>query len=209
VVESSAPKQRGRPFPKGVSGNPAGKPKRTRNRAIVLVESLLDADAEALAQAAIDLAKSGDVTALRLCLDRIAPPRRDRHVAFTLPPLDTATDALKATPALVEPVATGELTPSGAAEPSKLVEGFSRAVELHDIQQRLERLKAAQPRGGAMSKSVMARITRLESVEGGRQGAPLVASTEAEAETLRAMNPNGVIVITGVPRSSSRHGDAR
>ena len=145
MTENSRPKQgRGR-FQKGVSGNPAGKPKGTRNRTTLAVEALLDGDAEALTQTAIDLAKGGDVTALRLCLDRILPLRRDRHVPFALPALETAADSVKATAALVEAVAAGELTPSEAGELSKLVEGFSRAVDLHDIQQRLEKLEAAQP----------------------------------------------------------------
>ena len=75
-------------------------------------------------------------------MDRLLPVRRDRHVPFALPPLETASDAVKATAALVSAVAAGELTPAEAAELSKLVEGFSRAVDLHDVQTRLERLEA-------------------------------------------------------------------
>jgi len=78
-------------------------------------------------------------------MDRLLHVRRDRHVPFALPPLETAADAVKATAALVRAVAAGELTPTEAAELSKLVEGFSRAVDVHDIQTRLERLEAAQP----------------------------------------------------------------
>jgi len=77
-------------------------------------------------------------------MDRLLPVRRDRHVPFALPPLETAADAVKATAALVSAVAAGELTPAEAAELSKLVEGFSRAVDLHDIQTRLERLEAVK-----------------------------------------------------------------
>ncbi len=76
------------------------------------------------------------------------PARKDRHVPFELPKLETAADAVKATAAPVEAVAAGELTPSEAAELSKLIEGFSRAVDLHEIQQRLDRLEAAQQRPG-------------------------------------------------------------
>ena len=109
------------------------------------MEALLEGEGEALTRTAIDLAKGGDVPALRLCLDRLLPVRKDRHVPFALPKLETAADAVKATAALIEAVAAGELTPSEAGELSKLVEGFSRAVDLHDIQQRLEKLEAAQP----------------------------------------------------------------
>jgi hypothetical protein len=98
----------------------------------------------ALTRKAVDMALAGDGTALRLCMDRLMPARKDRHVPFALPKLETAADSVKAMAALVNAVAAGELAPSEAAELSKLVEGFSRAVDLHDIQQRLDRLEAAQ-----------------------------------------------------------------
>jgi len=60
-----------------------------------------------------------------------------------------------------------------------------------------------------MSKSIVTRIVRLESVGARQPGGLLVASTEAEAERLRAVNPKPLIIITGVPRSSSHDGDER
>ena len=55
-----------------------------------------------------------------------------------------------------------------------------------------------------MSKSVVARIVRLESAEGRKNGCILVATDDAEAERLRATNPTALIIVTGVPRSSFR-----
>src|SRR4051812_41800808 len=133
-------------FKPGQSGNPAGKAKGTRHRATLAAEALLDGEAEALTRKAVELAKSGDTVALRLCLDRILPARKDRHIPFSLPKLQTGADAVQATAALVQAVAAGELTPSEAAELSKLVESFSKAVELFDLEQRLEALEAAQQR---------------------------------------------------------------
>jgi hypothetical protein len=131
-------------FKPGQSGNPAGKAKGTRHRATRAAEVLLDGEAEALTRKAVEMALAGDTVAMRLCLDRILPARRDRHVPFTLPKLETAADAVQATAALVDGVAAGDLSPSEAAELSKLVESFSKAVELHEIQRRLENLEAAQ-----------------------------------------------------------------
>jgi hypothetical protein len=108
------------------------------------MEALLDGEAEMITRKAVEMAKEGDTTALRLCMDRLMPARKDRHVPFALPKLETAADAVKATAALVEAVAAGDLTPSEAAELSKLVEGFTRAADLHDIQTRLERLEQQQ-----------------------------------------------------------------
>jgi hypothetical protein len=110
----------------------------------VALEAILDGEGELITCTAVEMAKAGDTTALRLCMDRLLPPRKDRAVAFALPKLEAAADAVKATAALVGAVAAGELTPSEAAELSKLVEGFTRAVDLHDIQARLERLEAQQ-----------------------------------------------------------------
>jgi hypothetical protein len=135
---------RGKPFGRGNAGRPKG----SRNKATLALEALLEGEGEALARKAVAMALAGDTTALRLCMDRILPARKDRHVPFTLPKLETAADAVNATAALVEAVAAGELTPSDAGELAKLVEGFSRAVDLHDVQQRLDRLEAAQPGTG-------------------------------------------------------------
>jgi hypothetical protein len=89
------------------------------------------------------MALDGDTTGMRLVMDRISPPQKDRPVAFALPKLEAAADAVKATAALAQAVATGDLTPREAAELSKLVDGFTKAVEQHDVVQRLERIEAA------------------------------------------------------------------
>jgi hypothetical protein len=104
----------------------------------------LDGEAEEITRKAIELAKSGDGPALRLCMDRIMPARRDRPVAFSLPRLETGADAVVANAALVAAVAGGELTPSEAGELSKLVVAFTRAIEVTDIQTRLTKLEEAK-----------------------------------------------------------------
>src|SRR5262245_104266 len=98
MTEKSVLKQqrgRGRPFRPGQSGNPAGKPKGTRHRATMFAQQLLDGEAEAMVRKVIEKAKQGDMIALRLCLDRIVPPRRDRPVHFEIPDLKFAEDASK------------------------------------------------------------------------------------------------------------------
>jgi hypothetical protein len=107
------------------------------------MEALLDGEAEALTRKAIEMALNGDGPALRLCLDRLCPPRRDRHVPFALPPITSAADAVKASATLEATVADGELTPSEAAELGKLIETVLRGIELTDAQDRLARLEAA------------------------------------------------------------------
>jgi len=72
-------------FKPGKSGNPSGKPKGARNKTTVAMEKLLDDDAATITSKAIELAKNGDLTALRLCLERIIPPSKDRPVNFDMP----------------------------------------------------------------------------------------------------------------------------
>jgi Family of unknown function (DUF5681) len=142
-AENSAQEQRprGKPFRKGQSGNPAGKPKGTRHRATMLAEQLLDGEAEAMVRTLIEKAKQGDMNALRLCLDRIVPPRRDRPVQFTIPALNSADDASKAMAAITTAVAGGELTPTEAAALSSVIETYVRAVEASEIERRLKLLE--------------------------------------------------------------------
>jgi hypothetical protein len=132
---------RGRSFQAGQSGNPNGRPLGSRNRTTLAVEALLDGEAEGLTRKAIELAKAGDMTALRLCMDRIAPARKDRPVAFSLPKLTTPGDAVAAAAAITEAVAAGDLTPSEAAELAKLVDAYARAIEVHDLNERVARLE--------------------------------------------------------------------
>ena len=130
-------------FQKGQSGNPNGKPKGTRHRVTMAAETLMEGEAEAITRKAIELAKGGDGPALRLCMDRIYPPRRDRPVRFRLPSLDKVEDAVAAHAAIVAGVAIGELRPSEAGDLARLVDNYTRAT---DIQTRLARLEAAGQR---------------------------------------------------------------
>ena len=134
------------PFEPGQSGNPAGKAKGTRNKVTLAIEALLDGEAEELTRKAIELAKAGDMAALRLCMDRLAPPRKDRLVMFELPTITCAADAVKASAALVTAVAIGDLTPAEAGELGKLIEAYVRALEATDFAARLENLERANNR---------------------------------------------------------------
>jgi len=138
------------PWQPGQSGNPRGKPKGARHRATQAVETLLDGEAEGLARKAVELALEGDTTALRLCLERIAPPRRDAPVRFDLPELKTTGDALSAINTVVQAVARGEVTPGEATRLVGLIEAFRKTAEVEDFERRLQALEeAAKRRQGA------------------------------------------------------------
>ena len=103
---------------------------------------MLEGQQEALTQAAIDKALEGDVTALRLCLDRIAPARKDAPVSFALPEIETADDAAKAARAILKAIAEGDVTPLEAATVMAVVEQFRRTLETTEIERRIVALEA-------------------------------------------------------------------
>ena len=124
------------------AGNP-GKPKGARHKATRAALALLDGEAEALIRQAVTMALAGDTTALRLCLERIAPPRRDAPVQFDLPQMETARDAAMAAGAVLEAVALGDLTPTEGAHIMALVEAYRRTLETTEIEARMVELEQA------------------------------------------------------------------
>lgn len=131
----------GRQFEEGQSGNPAGRPKGARNRTTLAMQALLEGEAEALTRKAIEMAQEGDAVAMRMCLDRLLPVRKDRHVSFDLPTIETTADIPKATAALLHAVSSGEITPSEAADIGRAVEAHAKTIEVRDLFERLDRLE--------------------------------------------------------------------
>jgi hypothetical protein len=129
------------PFEKGGSGNPAGRPRGSRNRTALLMENLLSYEAEAIGRKAVEMAIKGDMAAIRLCMDRLAPPRKEEPIAFELPPLEKPADSVAAAATLVAAVAEGELTPSEAAQLAKVIEVYVRAIETKIFDERLASLE--------------------------------------------------------------------
>ena len=135
---NNAPNTRGRPF---APGNP-GRPRGARHRATLAAEALLDGEVEALTRKAVDLALAGDLAALRLCMERILPPRRDRPVSLALPHLRGAVDAVAAMAAINAAVADGGLTPTEAGGLASLVAAYVKAIEVSELERRMAALEA-------------------------------------------------------------------
>jgi len=125
------------------AGN-AGRPRGARNRATEAVLALLDGQAQAISQKAVQLALEGDTVALRLCLDRIAPPRKDSPVQFAMPRMTNAHDAVQAAGAVLQAVAGGELTPIEAMQIMGLVEAYRRTLEVTELEARLAALEGSK-----------------------------------------------------------------
>ena len=116
------------PFQPGQSGNPAGRPRGSRNKATIIAEQLFDDSAGELTRAAIARALDGDPAMLRACLDRVVPPLRHRPLDFDLPQLITLADAPVAINAIAQGLAHGELNREEAVVLLRLVREFTRAL---------------------------------------------------------------------------------
>lgn len=151
MSEILMPKQRrlprGRPFGKGRSGNPAGRRFGCRNKATLAAEALLDGQVEALTQKAIERALSGSDLALKLCLERILAPRRERVVQFALPRIASAADLCAVLDAVAGAVAEGSLTPGEAFELSQVAATFIKAIETSDFERRLRLVESRDALG--------------------------------------------------------------
>jgi hypothetical protein len=134
--------ERGR-FVRGCSGNPAGRPKGCHDHASRGARALLAGEGEALTRKAIELALAGDAMALRLCLDRLIGPCRERAVECDMPTIGGASDLAAAMAAVASAAAQGSVTPREAMQLGQVVEAYVRAVEATEFERRLKALEAA------------------------------------------------------------------
>jgi hypothetical protein len=140
--ESTRKKQGGTTkWEKGQSGNVKGKPKGSLNKVTLAIQSLLDGEAEALTRKAIELAMDGDMSALKLCLDRICPPRKSRPIQIDLPDVNTADGVSQAQVTTVQAVAEGEITPEEGKVLADILEARRRSIETQEHEARLNKLE--------------------------------------------------------------------
>ncbi len=84
------------------------------------------------------------MVAMRLCMERIYPPRKERPVTFDIPKMESAADAVNVMGAVLEAVASGELTTSEAQAVAGVIETFRRTIETSEIEKRLAALEEAK-----------------------------------------------------------------
>jgi len=104
---------------------------------------LLEGQAQALTQRAIKLALAGDVVALRLCLDRLLPLARERHVTLDLPAVDSAHDVAAALARVIQATAAGKVTPGEAATLAGILQGYSRIIETAELEARVRDMEVS------------------------------------------------------------------
>ncbi|MBE0544276.1 MAG: hypothetical protein IH623_23295 [Verrucomicrobia bacterium] len=125
-------------FQSGISGNPSGRPRGVPDRRSKLRRQL-EADAPTLIRKAVELAKGGDVAALRICLDRVLPPLRAVDSPQTIEATGNTPSELAT--AIVREAIAGNIAPDVAKELTAALAGVVRIKEADEFEQRLAALE--------------------------------------------------------------------
>jgi hypothetical protein len=88
----------------------------------------------------VKLALGGDLTCLRICLERLVPPKKDAPIEIDLPDIGTVADIPKIFSVLTAKLREG-ITPSEARTVMDLAEGVRKSLEVAELEQRLSALE--------------------------------------------------------------------
>jgi hypothetical protein len=128
-------------FLPGQSGNPAGRPRGSRNKKTLVLEALLDDESEALMRRVIGLAKMGDDVAMRLVFARMLPPRRERPVPLELPRIESEADARRASADVIEALSAGEVSPQEAEHVLRAIGAAAIVMQSSELGERMKWLQ--------------------------------------------------------------------
>lgn len=134
-------------FAKGSSGNPKGKPEGSRNKVTIAAENVLEEEAEKLSRKAVELAMKGDGTALRLCIERILPVKKERKVKFDLGEVNGVADHPAAQGRIAKAVSNAELAPSEGLALTSMLDAQRRSLETAELAERLARIEESLSNG--------------------------------------------------------------
>ena len=129
-------------FESGQSGNPNGRPKGSVSKKIQL-SKLLEPHAEELVNKVAELAKQGEINALKICLDRLIPKPKEATVEFELPTGDLSHSGtlLQLGAKIIQSVANGELTISESQKMIQLIQDQCSVIQTAQLQQEIESIK--------------------------------------------------------------------
>lgn len=141
MPENTGEKQEESRFRKGKSGNPNGRPQGARNKASILAEQLLMNDIQDICKSVVLSAKSGNMQAAKIILDRLLPPKKDRLITIKFPKIKTPKDVLKAFAIITQAIAYGEISPAEGEALARILDSQAKAIELYEFEQMLSQLE--------------------------------------------------------------------
>jgi hypothetical protein len=150
-LETVAKRRVGRPWCKGESGNPSGKPRGALSKRTVSVGPMrtLRANTTKLMRKAIEMALLGDSVMLKFLLERVLP--RDRLLTLELPRISSVDAALEALGVIMQALGDGTVSPAEAAALSAVAKGYVDIDAISRLKVEVEALQEAM-RARGMSR---------------------------------------------------------
>lgn len=137
-------------FAPGHTGNPKGRAPGSRNKATQAALALMEGQLEQITQTLVDAALGGDLTAIRLILERLVPPCKEKALPpISLPPVPDAQSLPKLTAAILGAVADGCITPGEGQALAALASTHAKNLELAELEQRIAALEGSTSKTGA------------------------------------------------------------
>lgn len=135
-------------FNAGQSGNPGGRPKGITDRRSKF-RGLLEPYAEELVTKVVELARNGDVNALRFCLERLIPKATREPVTldFDASGANKIEYLAEFGKSILRAVANGDITPADGQCLSVLADTHRRLIEHGEIKRMLEEVVEARKMG--------------------------------------------------------------
>lgn len=134
-------------FKPGTSGNPEGRPQGSKNRSTKLLETL-DADVPALLAVTKEKALQGDMTAMRLLLERLLPVRKPVSPVFDIPELAMPSTLTEQAQAVFSGVCRGFIPPDVGSQLIMAIGATAKVLETDEVVRRIIQLEqAALPSG--------------------------------------------------------------
>jgi hypothetical protein len=118
-----------------------GRPQGSRNKATIALQEMLDGHGESITKKCALLALQGEPTALRLCMDRLIPPKKDHAVKFRRRPTTTAAEIAAAMDAVLQDMADAHLTPAEGQMIMASLEGRLRVIQDVEHEARMAHLE--------------------------------------------------------------------
>jgi hypothetical protein len=137
-------------FKAGQSGNPAGKPKGTIHKVTQLRDALLD-DVPALLERTKQAALEGDMTAMKILLDRTVPTLKPGQATVYLPELDVDMPVHQKASIITDAVVTGDIPAESGLSLLKMAEALAKILETTQIREELDALEAMMKEKGLFS----------------------------------------------------------
>jgi hypothetical protein len=128
-------------FQPGQSGNPAGRPKGSKNRATAALRASVESHAEDVIRVLADAARAGSVSAAKALLDRVLPPARQPLCDLQLSAGDHGLGDIA--DALISAVAAGDAPPGDALQLGSLLKLRAELTDVDELMRRIAALEGA------------------------------------------------------------------